>query len=123
MTANRPDKVQAVLDRFTGAKVPRLATLKKYGMTAWEWVLTLHGQGGVCAVCKKLPKNGRLCIDHDHVKGWKKLPAAERRKHVRGLLCYFCNRYCASRSVTVESAAALLEYLTLHQEENRRNGR
>ena len=41
----------------------------------------LHAQGGVCAICNRLSKNGkRLVVDHCH-----------RTKVVRGLLCHNCN--------------------------------
>ena len=37
-------------------------------------------QGGVCAICRKPPKYGRLHVDHDHAAGG-----------VRELLCHGCN--------------------------------
>jgi hypothetical protein len=55
-------------------KTPSKATLKKYGLSEDEWQKILTRQNGVCAVCEKVPTTGRLCIDHEHVKGWKKLP-------------------------------------------------
>lgn len=70
-------------------RVPLPPTLRKYGLTPAEWLTIADRQGNVCAVCKKLPENGRLCTDHDHVKGWKKMKPEKRKEHVRGLLCYF----------------------------------
>lgn len=39
-------------------------------------------QGGVCAICERPPKKGRLYTDHCHVTG-----------RVRGLLCPGCNTW------------------------------
>jgi hypothetical protein len=69
---------------------PSEKTLKKYGLSAGEWLDILELQGGVCAVCKKVP-NGRFCIDHDHVRGWKKLPPRSESFTSAGCLCWFCN--------------------------------
>lgn len=55
----------------------------RYGITIDDWDAMLEHQGGVCAICKELPRDGRdsLDVDHDHVSGY-----------VRGLLCGPCNR-------------------------------
>jgi hypothetical protein len=101
------------------APVPRCpapGTLRKYGLTEEEWWVLFHRQGGVCGVCGKLPANGRLCTDHDHVKGWKKLAPAERRRHVRGLLCWWCNGKLVGWRMTVEKAEACAKYLRGHRE-------
>lgn len=51
----------------------------QFSITPEEYDLILAEQGGVCAVCKKPPKeNKRLAIDHSHRSGL-----------VRGLLCFF----------------------------------
>jgi hypothetical protein len=94
---------------------PSKKTLAKYGLAEWEWVVIRRNQGGACAVCKKIP-NGRLCIDHDHVRGWKKLPPEKRKLHVRGLLCWWCNSNYVGRSITAEKSRAVTEYLEQHVE-------
>lgn len=48
----------------------------KYGITQPEWDRLLHLQGGMCALCKKVP----TAVDHDH-----------KTLVVRGLLCNGCN--------------------------------
>lgn len=95
-------------------RVPKPATLRRYGLSEAQWLTILKRQGGVCAICCLLPKNGRLCTDHDHVKGWKKLPPEERRKHVRGLLCFFCNHYYVGRALTVFKADNVAKYMRAH---------
>lgn len=95
--------------------IPRPKTLQKYGLSAEDWTAILLRQGGVCAVCKKPPR-ARLCIDHAHVKGWKKLPPEKRRLHVRGLLCWFCNEHYVGRSITIAKSEAVTEYLRAHED-------
>lgn len=75
----------------------------------------LRRQGGACAVCRAVPKSGRLCTDHEHVKGWKKMKPERRKLYVRGLLCYFCNHYYVGRCITVFKARNILNYLTAYE--------
>lgn len=58
-------------------------------------------QGACCAICKKPESNfkKRLHVDHSHRSG-----------RVRGLLCFFCNKFLVGRQ-TIESATKLLNYL------------
>jgi hypothetical protein len=81
-------------------KTPSLATLKKYGLDEWHFIAMVARQNGVCAVCEKEPTSGRLNIDHEHVKGWARMPPEKRRIYVRGLLCYMCNRYLMVKGST-----------------------
>src|SRR5262249_5100910 len=63
-----------------GKKNRRMYLLRRHGMTLLEYQLRLALQNGACAICKKKPKRGLLCVDHCHVTG-----------KVRGLLCRKCN--------------------------------
>jgi hypothetical protein len=94
---------------------PTLATLRKYGLTIDDFKHILEAQGGVCAICGKVP-NGGWNIDHDHRKGWRKFPPEKRAKHVRGILCWFCNKYYVGRCITVEKAQNVVAYLKSYQE-------
>jgi hypothetical protein len=91
---------------------PSALTLRKYGLTLVLWLELAKRQNHVCAVCRKLPKTGLLNIDHEHVKGWKKMLPEERVKWVRGLLCHWCNRTYCSRGITVERAQNVITYLS-----------
>lgn len=71
------------------AKAARL--YKSYGISLSRWERMLEDQKGVCACCETLPGTGRLCVDHIHVKGFKKMPPEEKRKYIRGLCCFMCN--------------------------------
>lgn len=90
---------------------PKPLTLRRYGLTLEAWQALLEQQGGVCAVCERLPKSRRLNIDHDHQRRWKHKPPEERAKAVRGLLCFFCNQYYVGRCITVAKSRRVTEYL------------
>lgn len=54
-----------------------------YGINKEDYFRMLSDQGGVCAICKQVPKGDIervLHVDHNHVTG-----------KVRGLLCRHCN--------------------------------
>ncbi len=112
-----PDYAAQEMAGAWSAKIPGKETLKKYGLTAWDWLVLLEQQGGVCAVCKRVPTTGRLCIDHEHVKGWKRMTPEKRKGFVRGLLCFFCNRYYVGRCITVERSRNVTEYLLRYETE------
>ena len=78
-----------MLDKKRAAKNSTL--LRNYGITIEEWEAKREEQGNVCFICKTLPGKGILCTDHIHVKGYDKLPKEEKKKYVRGLLCFLCN--------------------------------
>ena len=92
-------------------RVPLPATLERYGLTAEEWLAILARQGGVCFVCETLPPSGRLCTDHEHVKGWKKMPPERRKTYVRGILCWTCNHYYMGRGITLMKALRVADFL------------
>jgi hypothetical protein len=96
-------------------KPPTKATVKKYGLTIEEWFEMLEIQGGVCAICKKEPSTGRICVDHEHVALWKKKSPAERKIYARGLLCWYCNSRLVGKGVTLEKARNIVKYLENYQ--------
>jgi hypothetical protein len=59
---------------------------KTYGLTLLEWKeLSKNG----CWICGR--KEGRLNVDHRHVKNYKKMTPEQKRKEVRSCLCFMCN--------------------------------
>lgn len=99
--------------------MPSNATLRKYGLSAAEWQSIYDGQNGLCPICEK-PLT-RACVDHKHVRGWKTMPPDERKKFVRGLLCFICNFRILTRGVTVEKLERAAAYLRKYEEENTDN--
>jgi hypothetical protein len=92
-------------------KGPSKATVKKYGLTINEWWEIAKRQGEVCYICKRLPKREFLCVDHEHVKGFKKMSPECKRIYVRGLLCSFCNLRVLHKGATLERLEMAVLYL------------
>jgi hypothetical protein len=94
---------------------PSPQTLAKYGLSFEGWRKMADEQGEACFVCKKKPMKGRLCIDHHHAPGWKKMSPDQRVLWVRGLLCFMCNTQVLGRCVTVEKLRNATLYLELFE--------
>lgn len=97
-------------------KVPSKTTLDRYGLSETEWQAICDRQEGRCFICEKEPTTGRLCIDHEHVKGWKKMPPEMRKLFVRGLLCWVCNHYYVGRGISIQKARNVVSYLSRYAE-------
>lgn len=94
---------------------PSSSTLKKYGLSLEQWKEMADKQGHKCYVCQIVPTKNRLCIDHEHVKGWKKKPPEERVLYVRGLLCWRCNTTYLGRGISIDRAKKVVSYLEEYQ--------
>jgi hypothetical protein len=70
----------------------------------------------VCAICEKIPSTGRFVTDHEHVRGWKDMPPEQRKRYVRGILCWFCNKTYVGRAITVPKAENVVTYLREYQQ-------
>jgi len=108
-------------------KTPRPATLQKYGLTETDWLSMCEACGYTCVICGKPFDDRPLVVDHEHVKGFKArkkikskdrkktikvrvMPPEERKKHVRGVIHNFCNRFIR-RWLTLDRAEAIVKYL------------
>lgn len=98
-------------------KLPSKQTLRKYGLTEQEWLAQYNKYGGRCHCCLKLPKNAtrNLHVDHEHIKNWDKLLPEERKKFVRGLCCYRCNRFRLLNDTDRRVAKNMLRYLERYE--------
>lgn len=94
---------------------PSKQTLAKYGLSLEDWNAIALKQDHKCFICRKEPTTGRLCVDHEHVKGWKKMPPNMRKLFVRGLLCWVCNHYYVGRGISIEKAQNVVQYLTEYE--------
>ena len=59
---------------------------RQYGITLEQYNKMLKAQGGVCVLCGHPPKKMRLAVEHCH-----------KTKRVRGLACFYCNKYLIGR--------------------------
>jgi hypothetical protein len=83
---------------------------KKYGLN-WGEYLDL-----ICNGCNICGSKVRLAVDHRHVKNYKKLKPEEKRKEVRGCLCFRHNKFTVGGlEIDKESRKTLnkiIEYFT-----------
>lgn len=103
------------------AKQPSPQTLRRYGLSVEEWAQLNAKQRGVCAICGKLPPSGKLNIDHEHVRNWKKLPPEKRKLYVRCLACTFCNRVVIRKGVTIDKMKRAIEMLEEYEKRKAKN--
>lgn len=77
------------------------------GITLDEYNELLASQAGVCAICKKPPKEKRrFSIDHDHITGQN-----------RGLLCDKCNMALGLMEDNIKWLSMAIKYLEIHKGE------
>lgn len=98
-----------------GIVAPQPATLRRYGLTAAEWLALLAAQGWRCPVCRKSGQGVRWNTDHDHVPGWKLMPPEGRKRYVRGVLCAYCNHRRVNSRMPAAEAARIAEYLAAYE--------
>lgn len=93
-------------------KPPSRGTLRKYGISEPEWYAMLHEQGGCCPICeRRFTETMRPCVDHLHAKGFKKMADEDKKRYVRGLLCFFCNKQLIPKGMTTMRAWNVYDYL------------
>lgn len=81
----------------------------KYRLTVERYGELLLSQGGVCAVCKKLPEGPKLlAVDHDH----SCCPTLKTcGKCIRGLICQHCNHILGHAFDDLKILVAAVAYL------------
>lgn len=90
-----------------------VALQKNYGLTAQQRDQMIASQGGVCAICKKLPPKregqGGWHVDHDH----SCCPTAAKScgRCVRGILCSPCNRMLGMARDDINTLRSAITYL------------
>ncbi len=76
------------------------AACKRAGITPDEYFSMLADQRGVCLICHRPCKKGRLSIDHNH-----------QTNRVRGLLCRKCNLGIGDFEENIKFLRAAIRYL------------
>lgn len=94
---------------------PQPPTLRKYGLTAETWLAIVKRQSGICPVCERDLVGLTLHIDHEHVRGWKKMTPEERRPYVRGVLCAHCNLRFVPTRLDAARALRVAKYLKRYE--------
>jgi hypothetical protein len=92
-------------------KVPLPASLRKYGLDAPSYIEIARRQNFACFVCEKVPPSQTLDTDHQHVRGFAKMPPEKRRRYVPGLLCRHCNMRLVAKGMTAAKAQRIALYL------------
>ena len=103
---------------MTEIRLPSKVTLRKYGLTVEGWLNFYNRHDGRCWICKK-PFDGsdrgwkprKACVDHEHVKDFKEMSDEEKAKHLRGMLCFQCNRLIVQKTNTLENLRNAVAYL------------
>lgn len=76
---------------------------RAYGLSIENYNLLISQQRGLCAICKKHPKDtqrGTLYVDHNHKTG-----------KVRGLLCGACNSSLGLLKENIETLESMIKYI------------
>jgi hypothetical protein len=85
------------------------ANLKRFGLTAEDYIDLEKLHNGVCAICKNPEKqNKRLSVDHDHSCCPGKGSCG---KCIRGLLCSHCNKTLGLVKDDVSTLKNMIAYL------------
>lgn len=92
-----------------GITPPIKRTLSQYGMVEDDWLQLMAEQNWKCPICDKTKATWN--IDHEHIPGWKKMAPQMRRRFVRGILCFYCNKYLVQSRVRTEVAQKITDYL------------
>jgi hypothetical protein len=94
-------------------RIPITKTLNRYGLTEYEWLSLLNSQAWRCGCCGKEKQTWN--IDHEHVKGWKRMSPEDRKKYVRGILCWRCNKLVVGSRLTYEESKKITRYLKVYE--------
>ena len=108
-----PERAQSlVMQAFKrGTTTPAPSTLRRYGMTAAEWIELLAEQGWVCPICERDAGELKLNTDHEHVRGWEKMTNREKARYTRGILCAHCNHRKVHSKNDAATTGRILHYL------------
>jgi hypothetical protein len=101
---------------YRGVVIPHYITLQKYGLEISDWKVLADAQAAgsvcLCPVCEKpLVKS---VLDHEHVKGWKKMSPEIRKQFVRCLAHMGCNWHFIAKN-TLKTARNIVRILETYE--------
>jgi hypothetical protein len=85
-----------------------------YGITLEEYKDIYKQQKGQCLLCER--KYKILNVDHVHIKGFKKMLPEDKHTHVRGLLCFRCNKFTVGGLEIHKNARQILNNIVQYGE-------
>jgi hypothetical protein len=95
---------------------PAASTLKRYGGTREKWLFIWVKQRGRCPLCDRGPEAGvKFVIDHEHVRGWRRMRPEVRWSYVRGLPCARCNWRFLVPGMTYPVARRMTDFLLAYE--------
>lgn len=92
-----------------GIVPPSTRTLARYGLTRANWLAMLARQKWRCPICLRRVVSWN--IDHEHIPGWKAMRPRDRKRHVRGVLCVYCNYRVVKSRLPADQAKRIADYL------------
>lgn len=104
-----------------GITTPAPSTLAKYGITADDWLSLLEEQGWICPICERDAAGLTLNTDHEHVRGWDKMPDKEKKQYTRGVLCSWCNHRRVHSKIGGAEAQRIADYIKRYEARTGRN--
>lgn len=100
---NNPGKAKAINQKHRRKHGRNYDLQRFYGITLMEYNLMRKKQGYGCAICRSIPFQHRLQVDHDHRTG-----------EIRGLLCEGCNKGLGCFRDDVTRMRTAIKYLKTH---------
>ena len=98
-----------------GVTTPAPQTLKRYGMTADEWLALLEAQGWVCPICERDAADLKLVTDHEHARGWAGMADKDKKTYTRGILCSHCNHRKVHSTLSGREALRVALYILAYE--------
>jgi hypothetical protein len=87
----------------------------RHGITAEEWLAQLESQDWCCPICDKTGAEVKWNIDHEHVRGWEKMKAKDKKRYWRGILCAYDNYRRVHSSNSADVTRRILHYLEAYE--------
>ncbi len=98
-----------------GIRPPSPTTLRRYGLSADEWLQLLADQDWKCPICERDAGGLKLNTDHEHVRGFDKMTEAQKKPYTRGILCAYDNHRRVHSSNSAEISYRIADYIARYE--------